>query len=137
MAAPTFLQAWRDPCGGSNTGKYSFLPIRPWTGGRYCGIALRELAGGAAMQPITIDVLAVRQEMLDLLRQQMAVLDSPAGLTDAQLRECYVRQIRVQELRERLQAAFDPEPATATEASPAPPIIIPHATVTESEQCFS
>jgi len=89
------------------------------------------------MQPITIDVLAVRQEMLDLLRQQMAVLDSPAGLTDAQLRECYVRQIRVQELRERLQAAFDPEQATATDASPAPSVLIPHATVAESEQCFS
>lgn len=46
----------------------------------------------------------LRQEILQLLRQQMDALDSPFGLTDDQLRECYVRQMRVQELREKLQA---------------------------------
>lgn len=48
---------------------------------------------------------AIRQEILGLLRQQMEALDSPSGLTDDQLRECYLRQGRVQELREVLQAA--------------------------------
>ena len=51
------------------------------------------------------DIVAVRREILDLLRQQMAVLDSPSGVTDTQLTKCYQRQLRVQELRERLQAA--------------------------------
>ena len=50
------------------------------------------------------DIVAVRREMLDLLRQQMESLDSPGGLTDSQLIECYNRQGRVQELREKLQA---------------------------------
>ena len=53
------------------------------------------------------DLVAVRQEMLDLLRQQMDVLDSPLELTESRLMECYNRQTRVQELREILQAALD------------------------------
>ena len=51
------------------------------------------------------DMEVVRQEILGLLRQQMQALDSPDGLTDDQLRECYLRQNRVQELREVLQSA--------------------------------
>ncbi|MGB8582902.1 MAG: hypothetical protein WCD47_18935 [Candidatus Sulfotelmatobacter sp.] len=50
------------------------------------------------------NIVAVRREMLDLLRQQMESLYSPGGLTDSQLIECYNRQGRVQELREKLQA---------------------------------
>ena len=50
------------------------------------------------------NIVAVRREMLDLLRRQMESLDSPGGLTDSQLIECYNRQGRVQELREKLQA---------------------------------
>jgi hypothetical protein len=49
----------------------------------------------------------VRREILDLLRQQMEALDSPLGLSDARLTECYERQARVQELRDKLQAAAD------------------------------
>jgi len=56
------------------------------------------------------EIAAVRQEILDLLRQQMEALDSPLGLTDARLTECYERQARVQELREKLQAATEPLP---------------------------
>jgi len=71
------------------------------------------------------DIAAVRQEILELLRQQMEALDSPLGLTDARLSECYERQARVQELREKLQAAASSEPgisstsheATAAETS--------------------
>jgi hypothetical protein len=51
------------------------------------------------------DMEALRQEILGLLRRQMEALDSPDGLTDDQLRDCYLRQNRVQELREMLQAA--------------------------------
>ena len=51
-------------------------------------------------------LMAVRQEILSLLTQQMKALDSPLGLTDDQLRECYMRQSRVQELREQLQEAL-------------------------------
>ena len=68
------------------------------------------------------DIAAVRQEILDLLRQQMEALDSPLGLTDARLSECYERQARVQELREKLQAAASSEPgisSTSREASAA------------------
>jgi hypothetical protein len=50
-----------------------------------------------------------RREIMMLLRQQMRVLDSGAELTDSQLRECYDRQVRVQELREKLQASGTPE----------------------------
>jgi hypothetical protein len=52
------------------------------------------------------NVADIRNEMMRLLRQQMSALDSPAGLTYEQLRECYVRQTRVQELREMLQSAI-------------------------------
>jgi hypothetical protein len=55
------------------------------------------------------DLLEARREMIDLLRQQMEVLDSLAELSDSQLRECYNRQCRVQELRETLQTASDAE----------------------------
>ena len=62
------------------------------------------------MQPQAEDIVAVRREMLDLLRQQMEVLNSAPELTDSQLRECYDRQGRVQELREKLQASLSWEP---------------------------
>jgi hypothetical protein len=62
------------------------------------------------MQPQAEDIVAVRREMLDLLRQQMEVLNSAPELTDSQLRECYDRQGRVQELREKLQASLSGEP---------------------------
>jgi len=51
------------------------------------------------------DMAALRREIVDLIRQQMEALDSPQGLTDARLSECYERQARVQELREKLEAA--------------------------------
>jgi hypothetical protein len=57
------------------------------------------------MQSQAEDMVAVRREILDLLRQQMDALNSPLGLTDEKLRECYDRQVRVQELREKLQDA--------------------------------
>jgi hypothetical protein len=53
------------------------------------------------------DIVAARREMFVLLRQQMEALDSPLGLTDEMLRECYDRQARVQELREKLEASPD------------------------------
>ena len=56
------------------------------------------------MQAGTDELVAVRQEIFQLLHQQMEALDSPLGLTDARLSECYERQGRVQELREKLQA---------------------------------
>jgi len=62
------------------------------------------------MQPQAEDIVAVRREMLDLLCQQMEVLNSAPELTDSQLRECYDRQGRVQELREKLQASLSGEP---------------------------
>ena len=62
------------------------------------------------MQPQAEDIVAVRREMLDLLRQQMEVLNSAPELTDSQLRECYDRQGRVQQLREKLEASLSWEP---------------------------
>jgi hypothetical protein len=56
------------------------------------------------------EIAAVRREILDLLGQQMEALDSPLGLTHARLTECYERQARVHELREKLQAATEPLP---------------------------
>ena len=50
------------------------------------------------------EIVAVRQEILQLLRQQMDALDSPLGLKEARLSECYERQARVHELREKLPA---------------------------------
>jgi hypothetical protein len=62
------------------------------------------------MPATTEEMAAVRREILDLLGQQMEALDSPLGLTDARLTECYERQARVQELREKLQAATLSQP---------------------------
>jgi hypothetical protein len=59
-------------------------------------------------------IAALRQEIMDLLRQQIAALDSPLGLTDARLTECYERHARVLELRERLQAATSSPPTVAS-----------------------
>jgi hypothetical protein len=56
------------------------------------------------MQAVAEEIVAVRQEMLQLLRQQMEALDSPMGLTDVRLSQCYERQARVHELREKLEA---------------------------------
>lgn len=53
------------------------------------------------------DVVAVRREIVDLLRQQLEALDSPDGLSEATLMECYQRQTRVQELRDQLQSISD------------------------------
>jgi hypothetical protein len=63
------------------------------------------------------DIAAVRREILDLLCQQMEALDSPLGLTDAVLSECYERQARVQELREKLQVAANSEPSREASTS--------------------
>jgi hypothetical protein len=60
------------------------------------------------------DIVAVRREMLDLLRQQMESLDSPGGLTDRQLIECYNRQGRVQELRDELQSLLGEQETVST-----------------------
>ena len=49
-----------------------------------------------------------------MLRQQMESLDSPEGLTDSQLIECYNRQGRVQELREKLQVLLGEQEAFST-----------------------
>src|ERR1700693_201657 len=62
------------------------------------------------MQPQAEDIVAARREMFNLLRQQMEVLNSAPELTDSQLRECYDRQGRVQQLREKLQASLNWEP---------------------------
>jgi hypothetical protein len=62
----------------------------------------------------TEDVVALRREMMDLLRQQMEALDSSQGMTDAQLIECYNRQGRVQELREKLQAISSKQEGLST-----------------------
>jgi len=65
------------------------------------------------MQAGAEEIVAVRQEILHLLRQQMEALDSPLGLTAARLSECYERQGRVQELREKLQAMMSISEAEA------------------------
>lgn len=58
--------------------------------------------------PTSLDADSVRREMLDLLRQQIEVLNSSSGPTDDQLRECYLRQFRLQELRDQLLADASP-----------------------------
>jgi hypothetical protein len=53
------------------------------------------------------DVVGVRREIVVLLALQLEALDSPQGLTEAKLMECYQRQTRVQEWRDQLQAISD------------------------------
>jgi hypothetical protein len=77
------------------------------------------------MQARAEEIVAVRQEILELLRLQMEALDSPMGLTEARLSECYERQARVHELREKLQALSDPQ----DEVGPA------RVAVAETPQC--
>jgi hypothetical protein len=76
------------------------------------------------------DIVAVRREMLNLLRQQIEALDSPEGMTDIQLMECYHRQARVQELRDKLQACLNSEQGNV-------PVIIELSTSEISPAVFS
>jgi hypothetical protein len=75
------------------------------------------------MQAGSDDMMAVRQQIMYLLHQQMEALDSPQGLTDEILTECYERQARVQELRERLQALANLEIDTTSTAQVRPPFL--------------
>ncbi len=83
------------------------------------------------MQVETAEVMAIRTEIMDLLRQQLSALDQSEELSDKTLIECYDRQARVQELRERLQSissARGPEPAIETdriECAPSNVIVMP------------
>jgi hypothetical protein len=61
------------------------------------------------MQAAAEERMALRQQILHLLQQQMAALDSPLGLSDERLRECYERQVQVQALREELQSLSNSE----------------------------
>lgn len=49
------------------------------------------------------EIGAVRREIWNLLKLQMETLGSAQELTDRQVIECYNRQIRVLELREKLE----------------------------------
>jgi hypothetical protein len=70
----------------------------------------------SSMQTGAEEMTAVRKLIMHLLRQQMEALDSPLGLTDERLTECYERQAQVQELRERLQLLADLENETTSKA---------------------
>jgi hypothetical protein len=78
------------------------------------------------------EIAAVRQQIMNLLREQMETLDSPLGLTDERLSECYRRQERVQELRERLQALAGAGPASADVADSTCPAAPPLAASSEA-----
>jgi hypothetical protein len=66
------------------------------------------------MPAVAEDMMAVRKQIVHLLHQQMEALDSPQGLTDQRLTECYERQAQVQELRERLQVLANLEIGTTS-----------------------
>jgi hypothetical protein len=89
--------------GASLSRKYSDDWIRRIQGERY--FQFMQESRRMEMQVQTDGMLDVRQEMIELLRQQMSVLESGDDLSDAQLRECYERQGRVQQLREKLEMA--------------------------------
>jgi hypothetical protein len=72
------------------------------------------------------DMMAVRKQIVHLLHQQMEALDSPLGLTDERLTECYERQTRVQELRDRLQALASLD-IQATSTAQVLPTFLDHA----------
>jgi hypothetical protein len=74
----------------------------------------------SSMQARAEEMNAVRQRIMGLLRQQMEALDSPSGLTDELLTECYERHAQVQELRERLQALSTLDIETTSAAQPRP-----------------
>lgn len=57
---------------------------------------------GSVMPSDLDEIGAVRREIWNLLKLQMETLGSPE-LTDRQIIECYNRQIRVLELREKLE----------------------------------
>ena len=82
-----------------------------------------------------LELTAVRQAIMDLRRQQMKALDSPEGLTEDQLRECYERQTRVQELREQLQAASNSQVDASSIPETAQPI--PVSAETTADHCAS
>ena len=70
---------------------------------RFSNVEEGFLLRGTAMQEQTAEIAALRAEIMKLLHQQLEALDSPEGLTDTKLMECYDRQGRVQALREQLQ----------------------------------
>ncbi|MFZ0319264.1 MAG: hypothetical protein WAL56_09070 [Candidatus Sulfotelmatobacter sp.] len=76
----------------------------------------------AQAQIQTEDMVAVRRELLDLLRCQMDVLNSGLELTDSQLRECYDRQGRVQKLREKLEECLSSELCSPSLSNEAPDV---------------
>jgi|SRR5579863_8729955 len=78
------------------------------------------------------DMVAVRREILALLHQQLAVLDSAPELTDDQLIECYDRQGRVLELRDQLQALLAFEQQSREEARHLKTDEVAHPTVSTS-----
>ena len=81
--------------------------------------------GSEHMPQRTREMVAVREQMMHLLNLQIEALDSPLGLNDARLTECYERQARVQELREKLQALSDlteQEESRDTTNSVSPPL---------------
>jgi hypothetical protein len=71
------------------------------------------------------EIVAVRREIVSLLRQQMEALNSPEGLTDTTLIQCYERQARVQELRETLQAVLDTEGRDGSTPTDESEVVIP------------
>jgi hypothetical protein len=78
------------------------------------------------------EIAAVRQQIINVLREQMETLDSPLGLTDERLSECYRRHERVHELRERLQALAGTDTAGADVADSTCPAARPMAASPEA-----
>ena len=83
-----------------------------------------------------LEAMALRAEMIGLLSQQLKALDSPDGLTDSVLMECYDRQARVQELREKLQSLDQQQAESSEESKPSNLVMMPPVTSRRGEQEF-
>ena len=70
------------------------------------------------MQLSAEELTAIKREMVSLLRLQMENLESAQGLTDEKLAECYARQSRIQELREKLQEVLNSGLSSGEEIQP-------------------
>lgn len=67
------------------------------------------------MASVVEEIGAIRREIWSLLKLQMETLGSSQQLTDRQIIECYNRQIRVLELREKLEMRIPEKRAEVAE----------------------
>jgi hypothetical protein len=83
--------------------------------------------------PENEDCHELRQEILQLLHDQMQALEEPSRLSDVELANCYRRQEKVSELRDQLFIALKPKEVMGADCGNLASAPIPSATNSGSQ----